>query len=35
VTTANTANMSQRFVAVVLTDVTVGMLGFAATVHRY
>jgi hypothetical protein len=35
VTTTNTANMSPRFVAVVRMDVTVGMLGFAATVHRY
>jgi len=35
VTTAITANMSPRFSAGVLTDVPVGVLGFAATVHRY
>jgi hypothetical protein len=35
VKTTITANMSPRRVAVVHTDATVGMLGFAATVHRY
>lgn len=33
--TANTANMSDRFVVDACTGVTVGVFAIAATVHKY
>jgi len=35
VKTANTANMSDRFIVDAATGVTVGVFAMAATVHRY